>query len=177
MHEAARCQRIGVDGRRSLSATPSLERQMIPSQPHRTRSGWLLSAALLAAAAATGCATTAPVVYQPGKSSPAVAQRIAGDIEACRQQATDTVGLNARSPGQVAQGTARVGAVGFIATAVGGLVNSSRDVWQRARAGAAGGAAGIATKTLLEWNDPDKVHQEYVERCLDRRGHDVLGWR
>jgi hypothetical protein len=42
---------------------------------------------------------------------------------------------------------------------------------------ASAGARGVAAKTLLEWNDPDKVFQEYVERCLDERGHEVLGWR
>ena len=150
---------------------------MKPSSSLHVRPRWALRAALLWACAAAGCATTSPVVYQTSKPTASQSQRLAKDVQACEQRASSAVGVNGRNATQAAQSSARVGAIGFAATAVGALVNSSRDAWQRARAGAAGGAAGVATKTLLEWNDPDKVYQEYVERCLDDRGHDVLGWR
>lgn len=150
---------------------------MKPSTCLHAQPRWVLCAALLSACVAAGCATTAPVVYQTSKPTAAASQRLAKDVQACEQRASSAVGVNARNAHRAAQGSARGGAIGFAATAVGALVNSSRDAWQRARAGAAGGAAGVATKTLLEWNDPDEVYQEYVERCLDARGHDVLGWR
>ncbi len=139
-----------------------------------------------AAALLSACATPQPVVYRVAAPNVAETQRIARDTQECRALAERRVGLNARLAPREAGGTgargvaepaAKVGLVGFVAAAANGLVQGSRDVWNRARAGAAAGAAGIATKTVLEWNDPDKVYTEFVERCMDQRGHDVLGWR
>jgi outer membrane lipoprotein SlyB len=134
----------------------------------------------------SACATHQPVVYQAQAPSAAQAQRLERDTLECRQRAEQRVGLNARRapasqagrgvPG-AADHSARAGVIGFVAAAANGLVAGSRDVWNRARAGAAAGATGVAAKTLLEWNDPDKVYLEYVERCMDERGHEVLGWR
>ena len=144
-------------------------------------------AAILAIAVlSTACATQQPVIYQAKAPTPATAQRIERDTLECRQKAEERVGLNARrAPAPQAgrgvagsaDGPAKAGVIGFVAAAANGLVIGSRDVWNRARAGAAAGATGVAAKTLLEWNDPDKVFQEYVERCMDERGHEVLGWR
>jgi hypothetical protein len=130
----------------------------------------ILSTALVLGA----CATSAPVVYP---NAGVASTRVGLDTEQCRRQATEAVGLNGRDASGLAKDAGKVGSVAFAAAAVGGLVASSKDVWQRARGAAAGGAAGIATKVLLDWNEPDKVHQEYVERCMKKRGHDVLGWR
>ena len=35
--------------------------------------------------------------------------------------------------------------------------------------------AGTLTGLLLNWNEPDGVHREYVDQCLKDRGHRVLG--
>lgn len=136
-----------------------------------------LGTALAAVALLGACATSQPVVYAKESQATAQAESVSRDIAACRDRAQAAVGLNGRSTTQVAGASGRAGLIGFVGTAVGSVVAGSKDAWARARAGAAGGAAGIATKTLLEWNDPDDVYQEYVERCLDERGHDVLGWR
>jgi outer membrane lipoprotein SlyB len=117
------------------------------------------------------------VVYQKAAIGVDQQQRVAKDIDACRQRAEASVGLNARRADSAGRSAARTGAVAFASTAVAGLVSTSKDVWQRARAGAAAGATGAAVKTLLEWNDADDVNREYVERCMEERGHDVLGWR
>jgi hypothetical protein len=154
--------------RAALSWQFNLETVM-PKPPIHQSLAILLSAALLGA-----CATSAPVVVP---TSAADSARVARDSEQCRSQATAAVGLNGRNAGTVASSAGKAGTVGFVAGAVGGLVAGSKDVWQKARGAAAGGASGIATKVLLEWNEPDDVHQEYVERCMKKRGHDVLGWR
>lgn len=135
------------------------------------------ASALVLTLALAGCATPRPVVYHKAAIGPVEQQRVAKDTQECRRRAEAAVGLNARRADAAAQSAAKTGAIAFAAAAVGSLVNSSKDVWQRARVGAAGGAAGAAVKTLVEWNDPDEVHQEYVERCMAERGHDVLGWR
>jgi outer membrane lipoprotein SlyB len=136
-----------------------------------------LTATAAAAVLLAGCATPQPVVYQKTTAGAIEQRRVVTDTQDCRRRAEAAVGLNARRADAVAQSTAKTGAVAFAATAVAGLVGASKDAWQRARAGAAGGATGAAVKVLLEWNDPDKVHEEYVERCMSERGHDVLGWR
>jgi hypothetical protein len=152
----------------ALSRHPILETDM-PDTLCRQRLA-ILSAALVLGA----CATSAPVVYPQASAAPA---RVALDTEQCRRQATEAVGLNGRDAGTLARDAGKAGTVGFVAGAVGSLVAGSKDAWNKARGAAAGGASGIATKVLLEWNEPDKVHQEFVERCMKRRGHDVLGWR
>lgn len=135
-------------------------------------------AVLLCTVIAAGCASTAaPVVYPPKTADAGHSQRLAQDVQQCRERAERSVGLNGRSAQDVARSGARVGAVGFAATAVGAIVNTSRDVWQRARSAAAAGVTGAAVKTAIEWNDPDEVYEEFVERCLRERGHHVLGWR
>lgn len=138
----------------------------------------LIVAAALASALVLGaCATATPVVYAPKRGSPDLDVRTRADIAQCSQQAEARVGRNGTQAADVAARSAKGAAIGFVGTAVGSLVSASRDAWSRARGAAAGGAAGIATKLLLEWNEPDEVYQEYVERCLAARGHDVLGWR
>jgi hypothetical protein len=124
-----------------------------------------------------GCATPQPVVYQKPQTSAAQQERITKDIQQCRRLAAATVGTNGRSAATAGQSAAKTGAVAFAATAVGSLVSASKDAWQRARAGAAAGATGALVKTVLEWNEPDEVHEEYFERCMGDRGHAVLGWR
>jgi outer membrane lipoprotein SlyB len=137
----------------------------------------VLALSATAALVLAGCATPQPVVYQKAATGAAQQQRVTKDTQECRRRAEAAVGLNARRADAAAQNAAKTGAIAFAATAVGSLVNASKDAWQRARVGAAGGATGAAVKTVLEWNDPDDVHQEYVERCMEERGHDVLGWR
>lgn len=147
----------------------------LPTHPRTSRPALMV---LLCTAVLAGCASTAaPVVYPPKAADARQLQRLEQDIQQCRDRAERSVGLNGRTARDTARTGARVGAVGFAATAAGALVNTSRDVWQRARSAAAAGVTGAAVKTAIEWNDPDKVYEKFVERCLSERGHDVLGWR
>jgi hypothetical protein len=125
------------------------------------------------------CAAPQPVIYRTPQTSSAEVQRIARDAQACRAQAERVVGLNQRDAvrSSAPRRAGEAGAVAFVAAAAAGLAASTRDVWMRARAAAAGGAAGLATKVALDWNVPDEVHENYVERCMKDRGHEVLGWR
>jgi type IV pilus biogenesis protein CpaD/CtpE len=124
-----------------------------------------------------GCASTAPIVYQRPNIDAATTARIARDTDACRRQAVEMVGLNDRRAASRARDAAAVGAIGFVGAAVGTAVAKSREVWQKARGAAAAGISGMATKLVVDWNQPDEVHQEYVSHCLKERGHVVLGWR
>jgi predicted lipoprotein len=132
---------------------------------------------LLLALSLGACASQAPVVYSRASDSIVMNERTRRDVADCARLADARVGRNGMTAASVSSKSAGAGAVGFVATAVGSAVSSSKSAWERARVAAAGGAAGMATKLLLEWNEPDEVYQGYVERCLENRGHDVLGWR
>lgn len=130
-----------------------------------------------AVAILAGCATSAPVIYSKKQDAVVMNERTKRDIAECGKQADARVGRNNLNGKTVAQKSGGTAAVGFVGTAVGSVVQGSRNVWERARTAAAGGASGMATKLLLEWNEGDEVYQGYVERCLESRGHEVLGWR
>ncbi len=142
-------------------------------------------AALLVVAGLAGCASTQPVIYSKSSDSIALNDRTRADLAACSRLADERVGRNSMNAQPAAGGGTQTvvqkvgatGAIAFVATAVGSVVGNSKNAWERARGAAAGGAAGMATKLLLEWNEGDKVYQRYVENCLEDRGHEVLGWR
>lgn len=134
-------------------------------------------AALLAAAALAGCASTATPVAYEASTSPARAARFEADLNSCRTRAEQAVGVNGVQGASLAQASTRRGATEFVKEAVDSLVVGSRNAWARARGAAAGEAAGTVAGVLLNWNEPDRVHREYVDRCLRERGHTVLGWR
>lgn len=125
----------------------------------------------------TACASSAPVVYSKTKDSIEMDARTQRDVAECSARADQRVGRHGMNAGKLGQQVGSTAAVGFVATVVGSVVSNSRHVYERARGAAAGGASGMATKLLLEWNEGDDVYQGYVERCLERRGHEVLGWR
>ena len=144
------------------------------SRPAALHQALVLAAALSLAACATN---PAPVVYSPKRDAVALDERTRADIAHCSQAADARVGRHGLRAQHVAQKSAATAGVGFVATAVGSAASRGKDAWQRARGAAAAGAAGMATKLLLEWNEGDEVYQKYVERCLKSRGHEVLGWR
>ncbi|MFY7917464.1 MAG: hypothetical protein ACOVPA_22770 [Rubrivivax sp.] len=153
-----------------------------PVPPRRTwprRAG--SAAVLLMVLGLTACATTQPVIYSKKTDSIELNERTRKDLGECSRQADVRVGRNGMQGTQgtqkVAQKVGSTGAIGFVATAVGSVVSNSKGAWERARGAAAGGAAGMATKLLLDWNEGDEVYQKYVEGCLENRGHEVLGWR
>lgn len=149
---------------------------MTPACSSGARRRATVLAAALGVIVLAGCASSAPIVYQEGPR-PTYSQRIERDTEDCRRLADQAVGLNDRRGGRVAENAAKGGVIGFAATAAAALVAGASDVWQTALAGATGGAVGVGAKTLLDWNEPDRAYRGYVERCLEKRGHHVVGWR
>ncbi|MGL5003037.1 MAG: hypothetical protein ACRDAM_08860 [Casimicrobium sp.] len=131
--------------------------------------------ALLVCATA-GCATTRPVLLAADKSK-ATGERSERAIESCVQSADRDVGRNGFNGPVVAKRMGKAGAIEFAEAAAENSVKKSSGVLRRAAGAASGGAAGVATRLLFEWNEPDKVNQKYVEHCLEKRGHRVLGWR
>ena len=96
------------------------------------------------------------------------------DIAECRELAENYVPSDDGGR-DVATSTATGGAVGGAAGAAGGAIRGSPGV------GAAVGAAVSGTfaffRALFRKRDPDPIKQRFVERCLAKRGYEVVGWR
>lgn len=130
------------------------------------------------------CASTQPVlIAKETAPTPSLEARAKADVAHCLKLADERVGRNAlHAPegadrAKAAQQTAKVAGIAFVGTAVAASVSRSKDVWQRARGAAAGGATAVGLKLLLDWDAPDEVYENQVEHCLERRGHEVAGWR
>lgn len=131
----------------------------------------------LVAVALAGCASTsAPVLYGEGRKAPP-AHKMQADIDDCRAQAQEAVGINGIKAQKVANATAKRGVEDFVDEGVEQIVASSRSAWNKARGEAAGVMAGSLVAVLLNWNEPDSVYRNHVDLCLKERGHKVLGWR
>lgn len=144
--------------------------------PARQRRASTLTAAVVGLLLAGCASTSAPVAYE-ASSSPAKSARFDTDLRTCRDRAVQSVGVNGIKGPQLVQASARKGGTAFVKEAVDRFVSGSGSVLKRARGAGAGEAAGTVTSVLLNWNEPDSVHRQYVDRCLKDRGHTVLGWR
>jgi len=122
-----------------------------------------------------GCAAPQPVAYPNGHLKRVGSAQFERDAEACSERATTSVGLNdggKRLPQQVARNA-------LIGGAAGGAFawGAGRDIESRALGGGAAGAVGTLVKGLFSMNEPDGVHQKFVERCLKKKGYEPIGWR
>jgi outer membrane lipoprotein SlyB len=131
--------------------------------------------ALVMALAIAGCATTRPILY-PNEHFNAVGSAAADrDIASCMELAA-SAGANAAGSGagQAAARTAGGAAGGAVTGAVGGAVVGS------AGSGSAVGAASGATAGLLHWlfSKPHRspAFENFVNRCLQERGYEPVGW-
>ncbi|HEX9872622.1 MAG TPA: glycine zipper family protein [Candidatus Tectomicrobia bacterium] len=130
---------------------------------------------LVIALAVEGCASTRPVLY-PNEHFNAVGSEAAErDIASCIALA-ESAGADSDGSdvGQAAARTAGGAAVGAATGAVGGAVAGA------AGSGAAIGAATGATAGLLHWifSKPKRspAFETFVNRCLQERGYQPVGW-
>jgi outer membrane lipoprotein SlyB len=137
----------------------------------------LIPFALLALA----CASPRPVLYPNAALERAGREQAQRDVDACLARAEADVGGEGDGAGErIAKGAAERTATG---AATGAAVGAA--VGRGAARGAAGGAAGAAAHTAVgailhphrARGGPDPVFRRYVDRCLNERGYDVIGWR
>lgn len=130
---------------------------------------------------ALACAKPRPVLYPNAALERAGREQAEAEVDACLELAARDVGDSRESgAGDVARRTAENSAVSAATgAAVGGVMGG-----HSAAEGAAAGAVGAATHTMLRAllhparnGRPDPIFRRYVERCLDERGFDVIGWR
>ena len=130
--------------------------------------------ALVAALFLSACAAKRPVLY-PNDHLDAVGKEAAQrDIDACLRLAADQ-DLKSNPEKEVATSTAKGAAVG---TAVGVAIGAvTGNLGRSAAAGAAGGGTGGCLSGLFRSRDPDPLVRRFVEKCLQKKGYEPIGWR
>jgi len=129
----------------------------------------------LLAVGLASCAAPKPILY-PNQHYKEVGQEVAArDIDECSQMAKDAGATQSQGKaGQVAGNTAAGGAVGSAAGAVGGAVVGHPG--PGAMVGAASGATAGLLRGLFRRSPPSQTYKQFVQRCLNERGYDPVGW-
>jgi len=137
-----------------------------------TRAPFVIALVMLVA---LGCSGPKPILY-PNDHYKQMGQDAAErDIAECRQMAEAAGAKPEQGKAASAAGNVAVGAgVGAAGGAVGGAVVGA------AGSGSAIGAASGATMGLLRWlftaPKPSSAHVNFVNRCLQERGYEPMGW-
>jgi hypothetical protein len=128
----------------------------------------------IAAAVLAGCAPK-PILY-PNAHYQQVGEGAADqDIAECSAMAKDAGAKPSQGKtGQVAGGTVAGGAVGSAAGAVGGAVVGHPG--RGAMVGAASGATAGFLRGLFRRSPPSQAYKQFVNRCLQERGYEPVGW-
>jgi hypothetical protein len=134
----------------------------------------------LSSAAAACSPPRRPVLYPNAQVQRVGDAAAARDVEECMRLAEDyTSGRGGGS--QVAKDAAKDSAVGAATGAAVGAAGGA--IYGNAGRGAAAGAAGGATAGLLSRlfrggsAQPDPVYANFVNRCLQERGYEPIGWK
>ena len=121
-----------------------------------------------------GCAAKRPVLYPNAKlksTSVAVAEQ---DIEACLEMAR-AAGASKGHGGELAGEAAGTTAAGSATGAAAGSIYGSAG--QGAAAGAAAGATAGLFRGLFKAREGDPVFRRFVEKCLQEKGYEPIGWK
>ena len=123
----------------------------------------------------SGCAAPKPILY-PNAHLKQVGETAAEqDIADCSAMAKEAGATPSQGKGgQVAGSTAAGGAIGSAAGAVGGAVVGHPG--RGAMVGAAGGATGGLLRGLFRKSPPSQAFKQFVNRCLQERGYEPVGW-
>ena len=125
---------------------------------------FLLSLTLLA----FGCSSS-PKLY-PNKEYEKVGKAKADkDVEKCMAKAD--IFLESSKGKQILKGAGKGSIFGAVIGGVTGLLTG--DIVQGLASGAViGGAAGATGEAI----SPDRLKQSFVNRCLSKKGYEVIGW-
>ncbi len=140
----------------------------------------ILALAAFAVAVIAGCGTRRPVVYPNERAQQVGPNGVAADIDECMRLGEEFTSGSSRS-GEVATDAASRAAVsagvGAAAGAAGGAVFG--DAGRGAASGAAGGAAAGLLSGVIDGmrnREPDRTFANFVNRCLTKKGYEVIGW-
>lgn len=137
----------------------------------------VLLVAVLAVSLVAGCSTTRPVVYPNKHARAAGTEQLERDVDLCRKRADDEVGFGDRRQ-QLLRNVGLATIVGGAAGLAWGIAyGGASEGLKRGGAGAAAAGVGVFVKNLVKLDQPDEVHEKFVEKCLKKKGYEVLGWR
>lgn len=137
----------------------------------RRLSGRFLQALLVCCACLFAACAARPVLYPNARLQAAGRGEARQDVAECGRLADDYV---SRGAGRAVEGAVEGGAVGAAAGAAGGAVLGHAG--RGAAVGAAGGAAGGFVRGLFHSRQPKPAYKRFVDRCLQERGYEVVGW-
>jgi hypothetical protein len=116
-----------------------------------------------------------PILYPNAHYQQVGADAAEQDIAACSEMAKEAGAKPSQGKtGQVAGNTAAGGAVGSAAGAVGGAVVGRPG--PGAMVGAASGATAGFLRGLFRRSPPNSAYKQFVDRCLEERGYEPVGW-
>ncbi len=123
----------------------------------------------------SACAAQKPVFYPNAHYETVGEQRAMADAQQCMADAREH-GVDPDAANRTGNRAAKGAAVGAVSSAVVSAVLGG-NVGRAIGAGAAGGATAGAVSGATEASDPGQLFKRYVERCLQEKGYDVIGWR
>jgi outer membrane lipoprotein SlyB len=132
-----------------------------------------MSVLILSVIALIGCGVQRPVLYPNNHLNTVGNAQAQRDIDDCMQMAEAYVKKNQDS--KVVEGAVKGGAIGAATGAAIGAVTGN--FGQALASGAAGGAAGGATWGLFKAAEPSPVYKNFVNKCLQDKGYQNVGWQ
>jgi outer membrane lipoprotein SlyB len=148
--------------------------------PRAARCALVIAAvAALAACASTGpqSSSARPVLYPNDAFNRMGSQAAQAQVQACEGKAIDA-GLTPRiEDNAVGRGAVRGAAVGGTLGAVAGIFNGGigRVAENAAKGAVAGGATGAVSESFNN-DKPNPIYRNFVSRCVQERGLEVIGW-
>lgn len=131
--------------------------------------------ALVAMVTAACAKIEKPVLYPNGHLQQVGKHQADEDVEICRQLASEYVPGGSAAK-DIAKGTGIGGLGGAAVGAVAGAV-SGGGAGAGAAIGAATGATAGAVHGAAKQTGPSPVYKNFVDRCLQERGYEVIGWQ
>lgn len=133
--------------------------------------------AVMFAGLLAGCAASPkqPVLY-PNAHLKQVGRTAADrDIRECQQLARE-YGVRETRDGEIGRKATGGAAMGGASAGAWGLVRGN-DAGERALAGAAAGAATGTVRGTMQSTETSPVFRNFVQKCLNERGYEVIGWQ
>jgi len=122
-----------------------------------------------------GCAQQRPVLYPNSHLDYVGNEKAQTDIDACMHLAK-TYGAGKNKGEKIAKDTAAGATVGAVAgAAIGAVLGHS--VGRAAGIGAAGAGAATMTRKTIDSGEPDPLFRRFVEKCLNEKGYETIGWQ
>ena len=141
-------------------------------------------AAVIAAAALSGCATTGPsspsarpVLYPNATLTRVGDVQARADADACMSRASQAGLTPDQANNEVGRRAGQGAATAGVAAVVGAIVTGrSSDIVRAGATGAAIGGSAGAVSGAFHNDKVNPVYRQFVQRCLSEKGFDVIGW-